>query len=173
MANCIQVQGFSQVVKGIRSFFTKTSFSILDSPLTRINMLFEVLVEQYVWLYKSSTQLTLRQFDLVDGALTDWAAWSMCSVICGSGTQNRQRTCTNPAPQHGGADCSATRDEIQDCNIHHCPSTHIFFLIVNMRSLPFLAHAREQHAFLVSSEFSRSWQNLTAPTVTGEVHALK
>ena len=37
----------------------------------------------------------------------------------------------------------------------------------------YLAHAREQHAFLVSSEFSRSWQNLTAPTVTGEVHALK
>ena len=58
----------------------------------------------------------------IDGGWVDWTVWDVCSVTCGGGTQDRSRTCTNPAPQYGGADCSGSANETQDCNTQHCPS---------------------------------------------------
>ncbi|XP_035676052.1 scavenger receptor cysteine-rich domain superfamily protein-like [Branchiostoma floridae] len=52
----------------------------------------------------------------VDGGLSDWSAWSGCSVTCGVGTQTRHRSCTNPAPAHGGAGCHGYTDGTQQCN---------------------------------------------------------
>jgi len=39
---------------------------------------------------------------LVDGMWTQWSQWAIC---CGGEQQSRMRTCTNPAPSNGGADC--------------------------------------------------------------------
>ena len=52
----------------------------------------------------------------VNGGYSDW---SDCSVSCGGGTQTR--TCNNPAPADGGADCSALGPDTQSCNIQACP----------------------------------------------------
>ncbi|XP_078573393.1 von Willebrand factor D and EGF domain-containing protein-like [Branchiostoma floridae x Branchiostoma japonicum] len=52
----------------------------------------------------------------VDGGWTDWSPWSACSVTCGVGEQTRDRTCTNPAPAHGGADCGGPDQETQACD---------------------------------------------------------
>ena len=41
----------------------------------------------------------------IDGKYTEWKE-SECSVTCGGGVMTKTRTCTNPAPQHGGKDCS-------------------------------------------------------------------
>merc|ERR1712054_3631 len=41
----------------------------------------------------------------VDGGWTDWSAFSECSVKGGGGNKTKTRTCTNPAPAHGGAEC--------------------------------------------------------------------
>nr|XP_022343628.1 uncharacterized protein LOC111136803 isoform X1 [Crassostrea virginica] len=59
--------------------------------------------------------------DVVDGGWTAWTVWSTCSATCGGGTQSRTRTCTNPAPQNGGADCVGTSSEQQNCNTQGCP----------------------------------------------------
>ena len=56
----------------------------------------------------------------VDGGWSE-PEWSECSATCGGGTQTRTRTCTNPAPAHGGLDCQGESTETQDCNTLPCP----------------------------------------------------
>ena len=57
----------------------------------------------------------------VDGGYSDFEDWSECSAECGGGTQTRTRTCTNPAPAHGGADCVGDSTETRECNTQACP----------------------------------------------------
>jgi len=52
----------------------------------------------------------------VDGK---WSEWSTCSATCGGGTQTR--TCNNPAPANGGADCVG--DSSRTCNTQACVSS--------------------------------------------------
>ncbi|KAI8513398.1 hypothetical protein Bbelb_100370 [Branchiostoma belcheri] len=60
----------------------------------------------------------------VDGGWSDWGPWSGCSVTCGVGTETRDRTCTNPAPQNGGAGCDGPDQETRECNTGvSCPGT--------------------------------------------------
>ena len=66
---------------------------------------------------------------LVDGDWDDWTNWATCSVTYGGGSHNRSRTCTNPVPQYGGADCLGFDGENQDCNTHNCPSMLIAWLL--------------------------------------------
>lgn len=47
----------------------------------------------------------------VNGGWSAWSAWSTCN----SGSQTRTRTCTNPAPQNGGANCVGSATETQSC----------------------------------------------------------
>ena len=51
----------------------------------------------------------------VDGGWSDFGGWSECSANCGGGTQNRTRTCDNPASAHGGADCAGDSFETRSC----------------------------------------------------------
>lgn len=45
-----------------------------------------------------------------------WSEWSTCSAVCGTGSQTR--TCTNPAPSNGGAQCVGS--STQSCNTQAC-----------------------------------------------------
>ena len=55
----------------------------------------------------------------VDGYYEDWSAWGECSVTCGGGSQERNRTCV--MPKYGGQDCQEAATESQACNGHNCP----------------------------------------------------
>ena len=59
----------------------------------------------------------------MDGGFTSWSAYSKCSASCGPGKQQRTRSCTDPLPAHGGADCSRLGPSVQveDCKIKECP----------------------------------------------------
>ena len=57
----------------------------------------------------------------VDGGWSEFGEWSECSAACGGGTQSRTRSCTNPAPAHGGTDCQGLKTESQNCNTDECP----------------------------------------------------
>lgn len=59
----------------------------------------------------------------VDGGWTKWGSYSPCSKTCGGGTHFRERSCTNPRPANGGADCAGSAKETSDCNTQACPTT--------------------------------------------------
>ena len=41
----------------------------------------------------------------IDGAWSRWSPWSPCSRTCGMAVMRRRRSCTNPRPENGGAQC--------------------------------------------------------------------
>ena len=55
-----------------------------------------------------------------DGKWAEFGDWSECSAECGGGTQTRTRTCTDPAPVRGGADCVGEGEETRECNTEEC-----------------------------------------------------
>ena len=57
---------------------------------------------------------------VVNGGLSQWSVWGVCTVKCGGGEHTRSRTCTEPAPSHGGASCTGFLHESQACNIQAC-----------------------------------------------------
>ena len=66
---------------------------------------------------------------LVPGDYTQWTEWSVCDKSCGGGQQKRERSCTNPAPEHGGQNCVdqglGPAEETSQCNEDPCPSKEI------------------------------------------------
>ena len=60
---------------------------------------------------------------VVDGGYSNWNSWGDCSVSCGGGRKARSRSCNNPAPQHGGKDCSSLGPSLETtaCNTNGCP----------------------------------------------------
>ncbi|EDO41039.1 predicted protein, partial [Nematostella vectensis] len=59
----------------------------------------------------------------VNGGYSAWSKWTECSVTCGGGTRQRERSCTNPEPSNGGRDCLhlGESEETEACNKDACP----------------------------------------------------
>jgi len=57
----------------------------------------------------------------VDGGWSDYGPWSNCTESCGGGKQNRNRTCNNPVPKHGGKKCADSDTDERKCNTQPCP----------------------------------------------------
>jgi len=75
---------------------------------------------------------------VVNGNWSDWTEWANCSVACEmtGGKTNRSRTCDNPEPQNGGAQCNLTDNTIglyenifQDC-FYYCPGMNENFIVL-------------------------------------------
>ena len=58
----------------------------------------------------------------IDGGFGDWSEWTQCSASCGDSFQERERSCNNPVPQNGGADCPEEElTETRKCDVPACP----------------------------------------------------
>ena len=79
------------------------------------------LLSSHIIKYLQKSTLC-KAYRSVDGEWSDYKAWSECTADCGGGTKTRTRTCTNPAPAYGGADCVGEATDSQSCNTHPCPS---------------------------------------------------
>ncbi|XP_078693729.1 uncharacterized protein LOC144923237 [Branchiostoma floridae x Branchiostoma belcheri] len=111
----------------------------------------------------------------VDGYWTDWSPWSACSVTCGVGTETRDRTCTNPAPTNGGADCDGLDQETQDCDtgvICSAVSELTFHDIeTDQMTLSWTASADVTQYRLRYRHAGASYQDLSPPPAPGETQA--
>ncbi|XP_063673990.1 coadhesin-like [Bolinopsis microptera] len=58
----------------------------------------------------------------VDGGWTDFGSWTHCTVECGGGTMTKYRTCENPAPENGGAECQGEESKSIGCHEYACES---------------------------------------------------
>jgi len=76
---------------------------------------------------------TSFSYSAVHGMWSDYGDWGACSADCGGGTQTRSRTCTNPAPDHGGNECEGEADDTQACNEESCPSEYVFCLYLRKK----------------------------------------
>lgn len=57
----------------------------------------------------------------IDGGWSDWSPWSNCAVCGENVMQHRTRTCTNPTPANGGAQCIGDSKEERKCPVPLCP----------------------------------------------------
>ena len=73
----------------------------------------------------------------VNGSWGGWSDWSQCSKSCGGGTEERDRSCSSPAPAHGGEDCQGKPTELRTCNKDNCKSIKNGSML-NMFSFPFI-----------------------------------
>ena len=54
-------------------------------------------------------------YHTVNGNWGTWTSYGACSVTCGVGTQQRTRSCDNPAPSGGGTTCPGDALEARTC----------------------------------------------------------
>lgn len=67
--------------------------------------------------------LLFSPFRSVDGNYTTWTDWTDCSTSCyATGTQSRNRTCTNPTPLGIGLDCTRYGEPYE---VQFCVPTHL------------------------------------------------
>ena len=67
----------------------------------------------------SENQITCLH--LVHGGWSAWSNYTDCSISCGGGgTQYRNRTCTNPKPDHGGRLCEGDQVQNRTCGDLYC-----------------------------------------------------
>ncbi|XP_022798270.1 A disintegrin and metalloproteinase with thrombospondin motifs 12-like isoform X2 [Stylophora pistillata] len=53
---------------------------------------------------------------IIDGGWSEWSNYTACSQTCRGGIRHRERTCTNPPPKNGGADCEGPTRSWETCN---------------------------------------------------------
>ena len=70
----------------------------------------------------------------IGGQWTLWSQWSACSQSCGKGSVIRSRTCTNPRPQYGGADCLGSSSQKRPCYLRKCPPSSTTSTVQEMSS---------------------------------------
>ena len=69
---------------------------------------------------------------LVNGGFSLWSTWTTCSKTCGTGSQSRRRTCSNPVPADGGQNCTGEYKQAKSCKLTSCPGKYVMLSLVSL-----------------------------------------
>ena len=130
-------------------------------------------------------------YNTVHGGWSSWSGWTSCTQSCGSGSQERSRTCTSPPPRYGGRSCVGAARQTQTCNKQACPGKkckmlynifkrlHIpgryFPTFHTQVSVSFSYHNRKSYELLLMFSFvwrtlSNNWTNLSCNCFDIQLH---
>ncbi|XP_054724738.1 adhesion G-protein coupled receptor G6-like [Uloborus diversus] len=86
---------------------------MISNMINKVKILLELL---FLYAVSSAGE------EKIDGGWTSWSILSDsdCSAPCGGGEETKVRTCTNPKPQNGGADCEGPDKISVPCNDESC-----------------------------------------------------
>uniref|UniRef100_A0A3P8Z7L8 SCO-spondin n=1 Tax=Esox lucius TaxID=8010 RepID=A0A3P8Z7L8_ESOLU len=105
----------------------------------------------------------------VAGHWSEWTSWSPCDAQCGGGLRVRNRTCSNPPPKNGGADCEGMRLQTISCNSQPCASD--VFAVSGCANGMVLVSPTDCQAGVVESCppacLHLHYSNCTSPCITG------
>jgi len=62
--------------------------------------------------------------EIIDGQWSRWSSWTGCSYTCNGGIRLARRTCDNPKPANGGANCYGSVEKVELCNYHIACNTN-------------------------------------------------
>ncbi|XP_063436803.1 uncharacterized protein LOC134718239 [Mytilus trossulus] len=68
----------------------------------------------------AGSQLPFTSRQVINGGWSSWSSFNECSVTCGGGTKTQYKTCNNPSPANGGADCAGNNVNTVTCNDDPC-----------------------------------------------------
>lgn len=77
---------------------------------------------------------------LVNGGWSGWRPWSSCTRTCAGGSQRRSRTCTNPPPRNGGANCQGSNFQARQCNTNRCPGNAVVLVVLSQSIFHYLVY---------------------------------
>lgn len=84
-------------------------------------------IEDYATLKTRQITSWSSLYYSVHGGWSSWSVAKPCSVSCGSGVEIHARSCTKPAPKHGGKPCHGDAQKQQACTEDPCPSIYNLF----------------------------------------------
>ena len=94
----------------------------LKNPNPHTSSLWNACSNSFTTIFISLCYCINISYVKVNGGWSNWMPYTKCSKSCGSGSQVSTRTCDNPAPAHGGMECSGLAERTRECNTNPCPS---------------------------------------------------
>ena len=73
--------------------------------------------------------IVVNLFFIAHGRWSELSEWTGCSVTCGGGSKNSSRSCDDPAPAHGGSECTGNGVEMDACNDKACPGKQVLLAL--------------------------------------------
>ena len=105
----------------------------LKNPNSHTSSLWNACSNSFTTIFISLCYCINISYVKVNGGWSNWMPYTKCSKSCGSGSQVSTRTCDNPAPAHGGMECSGLAERTRECNTNPCPSMIFWYLRVHTR----------------------------------------
>ncbi|KAA8580474.1 hypothetical protein FQN60_013432, partial [Etheostoma spectabile] len=120
-APCTPTNTTVSAYRSVHAWWTKSFWPLCRVFLSRQSHLCSSITSLREWNFSLETHCFTTAAP-VDGGLSPWGPWSPCSLSCGGlGLKSRFKSCTQPAPAHGGRDCQGPRQETTYCQAPDCP----------------------------------------------------